>query len=344
MDSKTTETITIDRLDRRLIHALTLDGRAPFRRIAAALGASEQTIARRYRRLREAGVVRVVVLRDPRGSHENLFIRIRTTPGGAGPIGTALARRPDVSWVMLAAAGTEVTCALRSDDPRERDELILHGLSRLGQVLDVSSATVLHAFAGDRLEEWHALDDPLDPAEIAALARRSSPARLAADRADPPPLGPADTEILRLLAIDGRTSYATLAAATGRSEGAVARRVEALIDRGTLFVDVDLAHALLGYRALATIWLTVAPTDLDRVGSEIARHPEVGFAGAVSGPSNLVAAVICRDATDLYRYITQRLGAIAAVRQHDVTVLVRQLKQAGTIMDGDRLPNPLLEP
>src|SRR5919199_1854176 len=81
------ETLTLDALDRRLVHALLRDGRLPFRRIADALGSSEQTIARRYRRLREAGVVRVVVLRDPRRYRENVFIRLRTKPGAALPIG-----------------------------------------------------------------------------------------------------------------------------------------------------------------------------------------------------------------------------------------------------------------
>jgi DNA-binding Lrp family transcriptional regulator len=145
--SVVTETITTDALDRRIMSALQFDGRASFRRIAQALGSSEQTVARRYRRLREAGVLRIVVLPDPRASRESLFVRIRTAPGAAVPIGTALARRPDVSWVTLAAAGTEVTCALRADDPRDRDELVLKNLPRLSQVTDVSTASLLHVFA-----------------------------------------------------------------------------------------------------------------------------------------------------------------------------------------------------
>ncbi|MFA4928971.1 MAG: Lrp/AsnC ligand binding domain-containing protein, partial [Patulibacter sp.] len=85
-------------------------------------------------------------------------------------------------------------------------------------------------------------------------------------------------------------------------------------------------------------WLTVAPADIERVGTEIALHPEVGFVGAVSGPASLFVAVTCRDTADLYRYLTQRLGPITAIRQHEVAVTVRHLKQAGTVMDGDRLP------
>src|SRR5260370_17410997 len=49
-------------LDRQIIYALIIDSRAPFSRIAVVVGASEQTVARRYRRLHAAAVVRVVAV------------------------------------------------------------------------------------------------------------------------------------------------------------------------------------------------------------------------------------------------------------------------------------------
>ena len=341
MASVEEETLTLDALDRRLVHALLRDGRLPFRRIADVLGSSEQTIARRYRRLREAGVVRVVILRDPRRYRENVFIRLRTKPGAALAIGEALARREDASWVTIAAGGTEVTCAMRSDDPSARDALILERLPKVGQVTDVSSVTLLHVFGEGSRADWQGLDDPLDPAELEALGGRDPrPGDLAAG-ADEPVLVPDDDELLAHLAVDGRMSYAALAAAVGRPEAVVARRVGALLDRGTLFVRTEVATALLGFHTTATLWLTVAPSDLERVGAQIADHPQVQFCGAITGSANLVLAVICRDSPDLYQYLTRELGSIAAVRQAEVVVSDRRLKQAGTIMDGARLPSPL---
>ena len=49
--------ITLDTLDHRLIQALQLDGRLSFSRIAGSLDVSEQTVARRYRRLTDLGIV-----------------------------------------------------------------------------------------------------------------------------------------------------------------------------------------------------------------------------------------------------------------------------------------------
>src|SRR6478609_8818415 len=108
----------------------------------------------------------------------------------------ALDRRPDVSWVTLAAAGTEVMCALRADDPRDRDELVLKNLPRLSQVTDVSTASLLHVFAETGLHEWQGFDARLDAQEIAALgarSRRDVPVRRGADE---PGLTPDDDALL----------------------------------------------------------------------------------------------------------------------------------------------------
>ena len=50
------ESAELDALSHQIIHALQLDGRASFNRIATVLGVSEQTAARRYRRMRTDGV------------------------------------------------------------------------------------------------------------------------------------------------------------------------------------------------------------------------------------------------------------------------------------------------
>jgi DNA-binding Lrp family transcriptional regulator len=61
----------IDATDRRIVQAMQIDGRAPFSRVAAALGLSEQTVNRRWRRLRADGVVRVLGLTAPEGAQSD---------------------------------------------------------------------------------------------------------------------------------------------------------------------------------------------------------------------------------------------------------------------------------
>lgn len=65
------------------------------------------------------------------------------------------------------------------------------------------------------------------------------------------------------------------------------------------------------------------------------------FAAAISGPANLAASLIARDTADLYRYLTQRIGAITAIHAVEVAPILRRFKHAGTLMDGLRLPEPI---
>lgn len=94
--------VDLDDLDRAIVQALMVDGRAAFSRIAEVLGVSDQTVIRRYRRLRTAGVLRVLGL--PVGHRVGLYeswLRIQCTPDAAVAVADALARRPDIAWVTL---------------------------------------------------------------------------------------------------------------------------------------------------------------------------------------------------------------------------------------------------
>ena len=336
------ESITYDRLDRSLVQALQLDGRAPFSRIAEVLGVSEQTVARRYRRLRGEGLLRVVGLVDPRAvGGAEWMVRVGCRPGGVGRLAEALARRDDVSWVTLSAGGSEIVCSVRSRSAEQRDELLLQRLPATSQVLSMDVYAVLHRFAGGASTDWTGYGEVLSRDQIQALeATRLTldPAEAGPD--EPVTLRPEDGPLLDELAVDGRVSYAALAKAAGTSVGRVTRRVETLLRTGILYFDLDVASGLMGFTAPAYLWMTVEPASLAATGQELAAHPEVSFAAAVSGPANLAASILCRDLEDLYRYVSTKISAASGLRQLEISPVLRRTKQAGSLMAGQRLAAP----
>ena len=79
------ESVTLDPLDLRILHALHLDGRAPFSRIAEVLDVSDRTVARRVGRLRAAGVARITGVADGlRTGHAEWLVRLRVLLEGHG--------------------------------------------------------------------------------------------------------------------------------------------------------------------------------------------------------------------------------------------------------------------
>ena len=141
--------LNIDHLDRQIIHALIIDGRAPFSRVAAVTGASEQTVARRYRRMHAAAVVRVVGVPDSQRAGESKWVvRLQCVPDAAAAVADALARRPDISWVQLTSGGTEICCMVQPLDGSSGRDLLLRQLPASRRIVAVSAHSLLHMFRG----------------------------------------------------------------------------------------------------------------------------------------------------------------------------------------------------
>lgn len=325
------ETVSaLDVVDHQVLHALGVNGRASFRLIAAVIGVSEQTAARRYRGLREAGVVRVLMMPAPDPTDRGQLVRLEVQPQAVRAVADALAGRPDVSWLRLMNAGAEILFGVRARTRADRDSLLLDQLPRTGRVLRTTVYSVLHHFRTPGEADWAGFPDPLD-----AEQRR----QLEVDVPDRPSMRTtvADQAIIDELAIDGRATYARLAHVSGMSESAAARRLELLIRSGAMYSDVDIAPELLGYPAGATLYLEVAPSRVPGVGALLAAHRPTAFVAAVGGSANMIAAIRCRDVAEIYEYVTATLGQVDGVEHVEVSTVSRTIKHARSVADENRL-------
>ncbi|SEK77695.1 Lrp/AsnC family transcriptional regulator [Streptacidiphilus jiangxiensis] len=336
-----------DPLDRQLIQALQLDGRAPFSRLAQVLGVSDQTVARRYARLRESSGLRVLGLTTPEAFGEvRWMIRVQCAPAAAGGLAEALARRDDTAWVNVCSGGAEITCTARAH-PDRQDDLLLQRLPRTPSVVGIAAHCVLHTFFGG--EQSLALKSGALDAEQVTQVRAFSGAPEsgtgtrpggAARPADPIDLDEGDRQLFAALAVDGRAGFAELAAATGWSASTVRRRMEELEHARALYFDLDLDWRLFGVHAMTQLWLDVAPAELAATGEALAAHPEIGYAAAVTGPSNLNAVVLSPDVPALYTYLTTRIATLPAVRRVESSPVMRTVKGPGPFVTPVRSPRP----
>ncbi|WP_202233640.1 Lrp/AsnC family transcriptional regulator [Actinacidiphila reveromycinica] len=320
----------LDLLDRRLVHALQIDGRAPFSRIAEVLGVSDQTVARRYGRLRRDRTVRVLGLTDPlRIGLTPWLVRVRCTPDAAASIGAALARHADARWVNLISGGTEISCLAHAATPGHDDTLLLQKLPRTPQVVHVAAHAMLHIFFGKDLSPV-SRSSALAPDEAAALAPSDAPAGPPPEAFEAPvPLAPGDHLLLDALAHDGRAPAAELATVTGWSQSTVRRRLSELRAAGALYYDLDFGSGRLQSELRAGLWLEVEPARLAEVGAALAGHGEVAFAAATTGATNVYAAISCKDPGALYRYLTGPVAALPGLRRTETAPIHRLLKGPG---------------
>ncbi|OKI14033.1 Lrp/AsnC family transcriptional regulator [Streptomyces sp. CB03911] len=328
MDTSTADPATVlDTLDRRLVCALQVDGRAESGRLAEVLGVSARTVTRRLALMQRAGLVKVVRMPDAEfGAVGALLLRVRVLRGKVDTVAHALAARPDVPFVDVMLGGGEIGAVVLADDGT-RDRLLHGQLPSTGSVLESTAHVVLHAFAD--AGQWQA--GYLDLAEAAAL-RPPPPST-------PPPATDAlDQLLLARLGEDARLPHAALAAAVGAPESTVRRRLHRLAAGGLLRTHATVDPRLLGMAVDANLWIDVPPGRLAEVGEALAAHPQVHGVFATSGPCNLLATVFCQDHGGLYRFTTGTLGPLGVTRAE--TVLVgRAVKRAGVLLSapGGRL-------
>jgi DNA-binding Lrp family transcriptional regulator len=333
------KTSQLDGLDRQLVHALMVAPRASFRQLAGVLEVSDQTVARRYRRLAETAGLRVLGLIDgPRAGWVDWFVRLQTAPGSAQRIADALAQRPDTRWVRLYSGGAEIVFALQARSPEQRNALFLRGLPGSRHVTAITAQSVLHVFTP---VAYVGYANALSAAQLAAL-RQPEPDLEPNPNPNPEPelselvsapgatiLRAEDDQLIAELAGDGRTPVADLAAATHWHESTVRRRIEELRQAGLLYFDLDIEDAMLGVNASMMLWLKVEPASLDATGRAVAAHPEVPFAAATTGPTNLVVSAVFRDNRHLYGYLTTRLADLPGLQSVETAPMIRTVKRTG---------------
>ncbi|MEV7601521.1 Lrp/AsnC family transcriptional regulator [Kitasatospora sp. NPDC089797] len=324
--------ITLDAIDRGLVHALHLDGRVPFSRVAEALDSSEQTIARRYRRLRAEAGLRVVGLPVPeRVGGSQWMVRLTTAPAATRNLAEALARRPDTSWVKLISGGTEVSAVLTTAGAGgSTPSLLLHDIPRKAGITAVSAYCLLHTYLGGPTA-WPGRLRGLDERQCELIRPAGGGAQPCSgpgpqSQAGPRPLAGAERALVAALGQDGRASYAELASSTGLSQATVARRVAELRTGGVLFFDVDLPAAAFGASAQALLWLAVAPDRLDAVARAMAGHPELAAVFATTGRTNLMAKALCDSPAELHRYLTGRLSALGGIQSLETAPVLETVK------------------
>jgi DNA-binding Lrp family transcriptional regulator len=345
----------LDEVDRQLLHALLVAPRASFRVLGAALGVSDQTIARRYRRLADVAGLRVFgLINGSRAGWTDWIVRLQAAPGSAQRIADTLAQRPDTRWVRLYSGGTEIVCTLQARSPEQRNALFLRGLPGSRHVTAIHAHSILHVFTP---VAYAAYASALSPGQLAALREaapepdpsfepalsqqapsQQAPSQQALSQPAPetgdlwlpsgaPVLRAEDDPLIAELARDGRTPVADLAAATHWHESTVRRRIEELRRAGLLYFDLDIDDVVLGVSVDVMLWLKVEPACLEAAGRAIAAHPEIPFAAATTGTTNLAASAIFRDTRQLYGYLTTRLADLPGLQSVESAPIIGTVKR-----------------
>jgi Lrp/AsnC family transcriptional regulator for asnA, asnC and gidA len=131
-----------------------------------------------------------------------------------------------------------------------------------------------------------------------------------------------DFVILAHLQEDGRKSFTQIAKELDIAVGTVRNRVIKLIENKTLRIVARVDPHRVGFKAPATIMISIFPENLAESSEAIASFPEVSYVSIVTGPYNVMVDVMCRDARHLTDFLVHRLAKIKGVRDYQTLLIL----------------------
>jgi Lrp/AsnC family transcriptional regulator for asnA, asnC and gidA len=127
-----------------------------------------------------------------------------------------------------------------------------------------------------------------------------------------PDLDDVDRQLLRILQVDGRASYATMAPEVGLSAPAVRLRVQRLIDTGVLQVVGVTDPIALGFPTMAMVAVQTRG-DVRAVADAVGALENVVYLVLTSGEHDLLVELVCRSAEELFEVVNDRIRAVDGV-------------------------------
>jgi DNA-binding Lrp family transcriptional regulator len=316
---------SLDELDLALVNAVQIAPRGSWQVLGAVLGVDPSTVARRWQRITEQGLVWVTAYGRITVPSATVLgcVEIDCPPAERDGLAMVLARLPQVVSVHHVGSGRDLLVLINAWSLPALSRFVLDELSHHPGVrrTSVRLATTVYGEGG----YWRL--DALSPAQRAELAKHAPP------RARHGMLTEQDRDLLVALSTDGRRSAAELAALTGTSVSTARRRLTRLVDGGLVSIRCEVAQSLTGWPISAIFWANVPPDELSETGRVLAKLPEIRFCAAVTGEHNLVMIVWLRSPEDSQR-LEERLAArLPSLSLAERAITLYQLKRQTRLLD-----------
>ncbi len=134
----------LDGANRAIIEELQRDGRRPYSAIAEVVGLSEAAVRQRVQKLREAGVIQVVAVTDPKqvGFARQAMVGIRAD-GDIRKLAAELAAVAEIDYVVVCAGGFDILVEVVCEDDAHLLELLNSTVRALPGVRDAETFVYL---------------------------------------------------------------------------------------------------------------------------------------------------------------------------------------------------------
>jgi DNA-binding Lrp family transcriptional regulator len=312
----------VDEVDVAILDALHINPQVSFEELGKTLDVSAVTAARRWHRLVNTGRAWVSSAIGPQMQARAALFEAECQPGAARSVAAQFASRPHVFSVNITTGQENLYALLVAADQPLLSELVVETLPAIPGLLRVRSALITQLFSGTRWRLGGLSSDQVQT--VTPEPTKTGPVHQVEEF---------DRELFLALQRDGRLSFRELAAALGRSEPVVRRRVGLLTRSGWLAFRTDFARVEAGWLSGMALKLRVARSDLAAVGRTLVHYPETRFCVAtVGGEANLFVTMQLHQASALDGVLHRLLAEYPDVTVLDSRVVLRSVKSWGRLL------------
>jgi DNA-binding Lrp family transcriptional regulator len=318
--------------DRALIASLQVAPRASWTDIGQALGISGVTAARRWRRLTSDGTVWVTAAPGMvRSAQQCLaYVEIDCPPARRTEVAAQLAQRECVVTVEITTGTADILATVAAADLTTLSHYLLDDLGRMDDVLRtrVRIATKIYSEGSS----WRLFELP--PAALRILQRTRPDAELAGGLdGESVAMNADERRIARLLTVNGRASYAELAAATGLSPTTVRRHVGRLLGARIMLPRTDMAAELSGTPVQVYLWADAPVDQLPASARALTQLRQVRLCATVSSASSMVLSAWLHTVEEVHRLELTIARKLPQLRIVDRLIVLRTVKRIGRLLD-----------
>jgi DNA-binding Lrp family transcriptional regulator len=313
----------VDELDIALLDAVHLNPQISFDGVGRVLDVSPVTVARRWGRLVTTGRAWVSSAIGPRLPVRGALLEAECEPGAAQAVAMQLAAWPQVFSVNITTGQENLYALLVAADQPLLAELLVDVLPAVPGLRRVQTALITRLFSGTR---WRL--GGLSSGQVKAVT--PEPATTEQVHA----FDEFDRELFCALQRDGRLTFRDLAAAVGRSEPVVRRRVDLLTRTGLLAFRTDFARVEAGWLTGVAVKLRVGLLEVAAVGRTLVQYSETRFCVATvgGGAADLFVTMQLHKLSDLGPVMKRLLAAHPGVTVLDTRVVLRSVKSFGRLL------------
>jgi len=136
-----------------------------------------------------------------------------------------------------------------------------------------------------------------------------------------------DANIVNLLQENGRMPASEIARRLESvSERAVRYRINRMIEDGIMSISAIASPQIFGLSTRADVLLEVEADKIVEVANKLIEFSNVTYVACAIGETDISIQIVAKDATDVYRFVTEVVSKVPGVRKTNTSIVPIVLK------------------